>query len=432
MSLTIRNRLLLALAGMLLPLVILSVAIYVSLNQAVDTVQEILVEPIAEVNETMHLQNLLYQAAMPANDYLVHGDKNERIQFKQLEENIELQFSYVINDRDLQENQKNLLLLAYKDWTAAREMSLGILGLERPVGHRLGGKTMERMDVLFRNATDMVGQMHSNAEKALREGSNVTGQVKKSIERTIIFVMVTGLTIMLIIEYLVVRSILQPVQKLEEGVHGVAKGDYNRQVSIDTDDEFGRLAASFNEMANNLKKAHNELEQLSMQDGLTGILNRRALEQALKNETVRAQRFGKEFSLVIFDIDHFKNVNDSYGHLFGDDVLIAIIREIEKHIRPVDVFGRYGGEEFVIIMPETGIEGAAISTERLRIVLENMRLKDEHGQVVPVSASFGVSCLSEEVESESDLLELADKRLYHAKHEGRNMVVSSGNGLADT
>jgi len=430
MPLTIRNRLFFALAGMLAPLAILSIAIFVFLDQTNNIVQETLVDPIAEVNETTSLKNLLYQAAMPASDYLVHGSIKERVRFRQLEKKIEKQFSHLKSRRALPTNQKQLLEQTYKKWTLANEMSSGILEREPPVDHRMGAATQERLEVLYRNSIDLVDKMHSNAEDALREGSKLTGQGKKRIEKTTIYVIFTGLSIMLIIEYLVVRSILRPVQKLEEGVHGIAKGDYDRQVNIDTDDEFGRLATSFNDMATNLKKAHYELEQLSMQDGLTGILNRRALEQALKSEAARTQRSGKEFSLVIFDIDNFKKVNDAYGHLFGDDVLIAIIREAEKHIRPVDVFGRYGGEEFVIVMPETGIEGAATSTERLRKVIENMDLKDEHGGDVPVSASFGVACSSEGLDG-NDLLELADKRLYHAKREGRNKVVSSGNGLSD-
>lgn len=431
MGLTVRNRLLLALAGMLVPLVILSVTIFVSLSQAVDAVQEILVDPIAEINETMHLQSLLHQAMMPANDYLIHGSLSERNQFRQMEAKIEKQFAHVRNNNALLAIQKKLLASAYKEWKLAREMSLGILGLEQPVGHRLGARTMEQMDILFRNSAEFVDQMHSNAQDTLREGSKLTEKVKRTIERTIIFVTLTGLTIMLIIEYLVVRSILQPVQKLEEAVHGIAKGDYDRQVSIKTDDEFGRLATSFNEMATNLKKARNQLEQLSMQDGLTGILNRRALEQSLKSEISRAERFGNEFSLVMFDIDNFKQVNDSYGHLFGDDVLISVTREVEKHIRPIDQFGRYGGEEFIVIMPETGIEGAAKSAERLRMMIETVGLKDEQGQIVPVSASFGVACMPEEAASESELLGLADKRLYRAKHEGRNRIVSSDQDIAD-
>lgn len=425
MSLTIRNRLFLALSGMLVPLAILSVATFVSLNQAVDAVQKILVDPIAEIDETMHLQNLLHKAVMPANDYLVHGRSNERAQFEQLETKIENQFARAKNNKELMVNQRELLQRAYNNWTEARKLSLSILALEHPVGHRQGANTMERMDVLFHKSTDLVDQMHSNAEEELHQGSKLVEQAKKNIERTIIFVVITSFAIMAILGYLVARSIIRPVRRLQDGVHGIAGGDYDRRVSIDTNDEFGRLATSFNEMAAHLKKAHSQLEQLSMRDELTGILNRRAFEQALTSEIARVKRFDNEFSLVMFDIDHFKQVNDSYGHLFGDEVLVAVSREIEKHIRPVDLFGRYGGEEFVIIMPETGIEGAARSAERLRLMIETAGLKNEQGQTVHISASFGVACMPQEATSKSELLGLADKRLYRAKREGRNKVVST-------
>lgn len=425
MDLNVRDRLLLALAGMLVPLVILSVATFASLVQTVDTVQEILVDPVEEIDESMRLQYVLHRAVMPAGDYLIHGRTSERAKFTQLEKKVEKQFADLRSSKELLAKQREFLQRAYRKWIEARGLSLSVLAIKKPVGSRAGANTLDRMGHLLHESIGLVDRVHTIAKEELHEGGKMVGNIKQNLERTIFLVMFSGLAFMAIFGYLVVRSIIRPVRKLEEGVIRLAEGDYDRRVNVDTHDEFGRLADSFNNMATRLKTAHVQLKELSVRDGLTGIFNRRAFEQALESEIARTKRFSYKFSLAMLDIDHFKQVNDSHGHLFGDDVLIAVTGKVGKNIRPVDLFARYGGEEFVIIMPETGIEGATVSAERLRKMIEAMELKNEQDEIVRINVSFGIACLPEEAASGSELLKLADKRLYRAKSEGRNRTVST-------
>lgn len=160
-------------------------------------------------------------------------------------------------------------------------------------------------------------------------------------------------------------------------------------------------------------------------DGLTGALNRRSLETRLESEWSFARRHGTDLSVIMLDVDHFKKVNDTHGHAVGDEVLKAIAQTVKETIRMEDVFGRYGGEEFVLVVRGVGHDGALGLAQRLRVMIELLRLQ-ANGHAVPVTISAGVStCTPEQPLTPESLVKLADERLYRAKETGRNRVVGS-------
>jgi diguanylate cyclase (GGDEF)-like protein len=168
-------------------------------------------------------------------------------------------------------------------------------------------------------------------------------------------------------------------------------------------------------------KYHEEIYKMTIVDGLTQIHNKRYLFESLDKELIRARRYERELSLVIFDIDFFKRINDQYGHLAGDHVLRELARVVQDRIRRDEVFARYGGEEFVIVLPETGLSGALALAENLRqrvgshgFVFQNER--------IPVTVSIGCAQLSKDDRSAADLIQRADEKLYEAKRNGRNQV----------
>jgi diguanylate cyclase (GGDEF)-like protein len=166
------------------------------------------------------------------------------------------------------------------------------------------------------------------------------------------------------------------------------------------------------------------LRELSMIDGLTRLLNRRTVTQRLEEELSRAVRYGHPLSVVLCDLDHFKRVNDTYGHQAGDAVLVQTADIFRHQARGADFAGRYGGEEFLLVLPETDIGDAAEAARRLLVMIAErpMRLDDERR--VTISASLGAAAVSELAEpSERALLALADKRLYEAKASGRGRTV---------
>ncbi|WP_341707979.1 diguanylate cyclase [Halopseudomonas sp.] len=170
-----------------------------------------------------------------------------------------------------------------------------------------------------------------------------------------------------------------------------------------------------------LESANTKLQELALRDGLTGLLNRRYWESCLEREFARHQRYDNPVSLVIFDIDHFKRVNDTYGHQTGDEVIRAVSGVTSHLVRETDFAGRYGGEEFVVLLPGTNLDGAAQFAERLRASVEQQVL-DYQGSPLTFTISLGVATISDDMVDYQALLERADKALYASKEGGRNMV----------
>ncbi len=164
-----------------------------------------------------------------------------------------------------------------------------------------------------------------------------------------------------------------------------------------------------------------KLEELSQKDGLTGLLNRRYFTQQFEIELKRSIRYDKQLSFLLFDLDHFKKVNDIYGHQAGDHTLRIIAQVTQDSMRDTDIVARYGGEEFAVIFPEEGELGAYEAAERLRKIIESKPV-DFQNQKIPISISVGVSSLTSKNQTIDDLIREADEALYKSKQNGRNQV----------
>jgi diguanylate cyclase (GGDEF)-like protein len=157
-------------------------------------------------------------------------------------------------------------------------------------------------------------------------------------------------------------------------------------------------------------------------DALTGVYNREYFDGRLTSEIAYARRHSTELSLLMFDVDHFKKINDSYGHPVGDQALIKLVESVKTKLRAEDVFCRYGGEEFVTILRTTDLGAAACAAERVRLAVEQVSLMTE-GVRVLLTVSVGCASLSCTRESSpAELIAIADRRLYAAKHAGRNRI----------
>lgn len=172
---------------------------------------------------------------------------------------------------------------------------------------------------------------------------------------------------------------------------------------------------------------HNRIKSLSVIDGLTQLYNRRYIMEIFKNEFNKSIRYGTSLSLVMIDIDDFKKINDTHGHLSGDIVLKVLSAIIMRSLRKVDLPGRYGGEEFILILPETDKEKALTVSERIRQQVEENRFKTMAGEIIAVTVSIGLADFSdlESKNNELELVKIADSRLYKAKRTGKNKVVSA-------
>ncbi|CAN5732487.1 GGDEF domain-containing protein [soil metagenome] len=168
---------------------------------------------------------------------------------------------------------------------------------------------------------------------------------------------------------------------------------------------------------------HEEIYRMTIIDGLTQAHVKRYLLEALEKEIVRARRHQRELSFMMFDIDHFKKINDYHGHLAGDFVLKELARIVQGRIRRDEVFARYGGEEFAIVLPETNLDGGRALAEGLREKVEQSRFIFQN-ELIKVTISVGVAELAESDRTGTELIKRADEKLYEAKRGGRNRVVA--------
>jgi diguanylate cyclase (GGDEF)-like protein len=166
-----------------------------------------------------------------------------------------------------------------------------------------------------------------------------------------------------------------------------------------------------------------KLQEYADRDGLTGIANRRYFEARLRDEYTRWQRYGGELSILLFDLDHFKKINDQFGHVVGDTVLRDMAQRVSHVVRAQDTFGRFGGEEFALLLPCTPLEDAMLVAEKIRNTIGDKPV-DVQGVDVPVTASVGGASARPGVPAYEALINEADAALYSAKRQGRNRSVA--------
>lgn len=178
------------------------------------------------------------------------------------------------------------------------------------------------------------------------------------------------------------------------------------------------------ELLNEQEKLSKELERLATTDPLTGVWNRRHLFALAEQEINRASRYQKPFSILMIDIDKFKKINDNYGHCVGDEVLIVMAKVTLRCLRQADFFGRFGGEEFVAVLPETNMDEAAIAADRIRQNIAKIVIYAQQ-QPLNITVSIGIATYSWEDKTIDTILQRADQALYLAKSQGRNRVITT-------
>ncbi len=250
------------------------------------------------------------------------------------------------------------------------------------------------------------------------------------------------------------RWIMQRIHRIIQALEHTAEGDFSDSIPVNRQDELGLIANHINKMSRRLanreqqlreaqehlekrveertqdlsaevdarRKAESKLIEMATTDPLTGVLNRRAFSDQAQREVSRAFRYHRSLTVILLDLDHFKEINDTYGHLYGDKVLVRTAELINTCLRSIDSHSRHGGEEFLVLLPETTEDEALLLAERLRETLESASLETENG-TIHITASFGVASWKAGEHSVQAAINRADKALYKAKQLGRNRVV---------
>ncbi|MBN2874286.1 MAG: GGDEF domain-containing protein [Spirochaetales bacterium] len=235
-----------------------------------------------------------------------------------------------------------------------------------------------------------------------------------------IMLVVSGFVV-LIVSYVLSATMIRPIASLVAAVNDMRNDAYRGTIELSTGTELDDLIAAFNDMSGAVRDREASLRDSASRDSLTGLYNHGLIEELLARELRLKRRTGDPLCFVMFDIDHFKRVNDTYGHQAGDDALRLMASVLTGALREGDILGRYGGEEFAIILNARKDEEAASFCERIRAAVEAYEFLCD-GVSLRLTASLGYVCAPAGVGEPYDIIRRADRALYEAKNAGRNMV----------
>ncbi len=246
-----------------------------------------------------------------------------------------------------------------------------------------------------------------------------TDEIKDTLKHILLILLIISFVVVLIVYKIastLQKSLTKPIYTLVDTMQDIIKdNNYTKTIQEKSDDEFQTVFDGFNKMLHTIQKDKTALEILANTDPLTGLSNRRHFYEIIEKYSAMSAREKNISSVLMFDIDHFKNVNDTYGHDIGDEILKDFAKTIVNNIRKGDLFARFGGEEFTLFLPHTNLENTLVLAEKLRYAIESLRSV----QNIHFTVSIGVSEFFGKIDT---TIKEADTALYRAKESGRNRV----------
>lgn len=424
---SLRKRLILGIAVMLLPLLLFVTAavgvirpiVWGALDNAVQQWPE-WIQPVGS------LENLLLKSLLASKHYLISHDPAEQESFSKLAAEADAAFGKLLQSDRLGTQDRSLLQDAQTQWTQARETGRSVFALAGAEDAFLAIEAIYKFDEQVYATIALLDAVLEASHRATVEQLHWARRLGRLGPIIVVVMFAIALSFTAFIGVLLARSILRPLDVLKRSVIRIGEGDLSFRVSLDAGDELGDLAHAFNAMTEKLERNQAMLEDLSLQDELTGVFNYRGFQRRLAEEIERSHRYGRAFSLLLLDLDHFKAVNDNHGHPTGDEVLKLVVALMRSVVRPTDYVARYGGEEFAILLAETGPAGARAMAERIRELVERNPAITALDDKIEVTASLGVASYPDHASSETELVSAADAALYAAKRSGRNRVCQAG------
>jgi diguanylate cyclase (GGDEF)-like protein len=264
----------------------------------------------------------------------------------------------------------------------------------------------------------------------------VFAEADRALIRNLVGITLATVLLLIVAWYGTEIFVLRKVRALLGAARRVHAGDLSARTGLPREgEELSQIGAAFDEMTQALQDRETELQQVleklsdqATTDPLTGLYNRRFLMGFLQRELDRARRAATPVAAIMLDLDHFKRINDTFGHAAGDLVLTEIAGLLKRHIRGSDMVCRLGGEEFVLILPGASLDGARQRAENIRNLVKSSDLKYHEQPLGTITASLGVALFPDHAEEGESLLHAADEALYEAKSAGRDRVVVSGSG----
>ncbi len=406
----------------LLALTAINAVTLLNLYKALRLTDQLVEHSIVEMHYAMLLQMSLAEAAMPPNDYLIHGKPREREEFRTHIADVERNFDTLSTMATITPAQHQVLDAARREWGRAKELGEAILKIARPIGNPAAADKMEEFDQMINSVIARLDAIHHVAYAETDESHRVLHSLKSEATLIVVVFLAVGLGIAIIGFIVLNRLLFPPLRDLSQGMRLFGEGQLGHRIAGNMPAELRELADGFNAMTEKLQAQHAELVKSSSLDSLTGCFNQRRFIMDFAREFSRAQRYQKTLSLLMTDLDHFKDVNDTYGHPTGDRVLQKVVEAMGTQLRASDALYRYGGEEFVILLPETDTQGALAAAESIRRKVADISIRLDGNQTIAVTISVGVACFPQDTDNQDELLKKADQAVYAAKNSGRNRV----------
>lgn len=415
----VKTRLLFSMVAMIVPQSILAVGSLLYLDSTFTTFNRLIQDPLQEMNLVGRIQVSLLSAANELKGVPPSETTPDKI--KRIATETDRVYQDAINIEFLQSSQRKAINDSRVEWFSALGVMRETLSSEAK-GRIWKESDTARFSVHTANAVVLLDQAYQSAVGEVRGLLASTQRARRDFVLIVVLLIFVSLTIAVVGGVMLARSILIPLKTLEEGASRLGGGDLGHRIAMEGADEFTRLSEAFNAMAGGIQGAHQRLADLAIRDSLTGLHNNGEFHRLLKAEIDRSSRYPHSFAVLMLDIDHFKGINDNFGHPAGDAALRHLAALLASGLRPVDCVARYGGEEFAMILPETALPGAIQVAERLCRTIFESPLKIDTQQTIDMSVSIGLAVFPEHASSGPELIALADHALYEAKRAGRNRV----------
>ncbi|MGV8988971.1 MAG: diguanylate cyclase [Cypionkella sp.] len=378
-----------------------------------------------QIEPVQNLRVMIWDATGPVDEYAEDGNVAHADAYRKIRIDVETEFASLFKAAADVPSAAELVARARITWTSADDIAtklisgtpsaqdplVTVLALEQ--FHGSIRATSDRLEAAHRQLADRVAQDHDMAVLSYERSMWVAG-------------IAAGISLLALIGGVAVigRVLTASVDRLVAGVARFSEGDRNHRIHVNVPPELSRVAQEFNYMIGRIDESERALAELANADGLTGISNRRAFDIAFAEAFSKHLRTGHPASLLSIDLDHFKRINDTWGHPAGDEVLRMAARAMTENIRSTDRLFRMGGEEFCVVMSDASVEKAVEVAERLRLSLHATKVPFENEEI-RFTVSIGVAGFGDGATPE-DVIAAADAALYRAKSGGRNRLGIDG------
>ncbi len=425
-GLSLRVRFALGMGVMLVPLLLAAVSTVVVFERMLAAIHDAVEEASEELQVLGRLQVLLARANVSLQECLLEGRTAvECPAFSNSRRTVDTAFERAWSAPFGLAEERTLLAAAREQWRRAGDLGASVLEAPEVSGGGFATEFVE-LDTHLGRAAGLLEQAHR-----LSEGEMASSIISARSRRGGVLLLVGGLLVLGLFvatagATTLARGVLTPISALERGAAHFAEGDLSYRVEAARPPEFHRLANTFNRMADALRKKERALADLSARDALTNVFNRRELLRRLTVEIERSRRYGDPFALLFLDADGLKKINDTDGHQVGDAVLSRFACLIERAVRPTDVVGRYGGDEFAVVVPRTSRAGGLVVAERIRDVLATEWTNGAPRWSPPVTTSIGLAVFPDDGAEQDALIRAADGAVYDAKSAGGDCARAAG------